>query len=224
MQKVDDNIHFVNEPKPLATDDRHPRVSPAATIALPLFRSDAQFRILGELFIAPGTEYTIGELAARTGVPQPTVSREVARLTDARLLARRSEGNRTLVSANPEALIGNELRSMMRKLYGPVQRLRERLAALDGVDRAVIFGSFARRWSGEPGPLPRDVDLLVIGDVAPDAIWGMAAQLSRDLGIEINPVLRTAQEWADDKTGFAENVRNEPQIDVSPTASPADAR
>ena len=223
MQRMDDSIHVVNA-SGFETGDSHPQVSPDATVALPLFRSDAQFRILGELFIAPGTEYTIGELVARTGVPQPTVSREVSRLTEARLLTRRSEGNRTLVSANAEVLIGHELRSMMRKLYGPVQRLRERLAELDGVDRALIFGSFARRWSGEPGALPRDVDLLVVGDVDPDAIWGMAARLSRDLGIEINPVLRTAQEWADDKTGFAENVRTGPQIDVSPTSSPVDAQ
>ena len=34
---------------------------------------------------------------------------------------------------------------------------------LAGIERAVIYGSWARRYQGEAGPLPQDVDLLVIG-------------------------------------------------------------
>lgn len=39
----------------------------------------------------------------------------------------------------------------------------ERLRCLAGVDRALIFGSWARRYHREPGPLPQDIDLIVIG-------------------------------------------------------------
>jgi DNA-binding transcriptional ArsR family regulator len=184
-----------------------------------LFRSTAQFRLLGELFTVPGAEYTIGELVDRTGVPQATVSREVAALVTAGLLRRGKQGNRTLVSVNEDAVIAPELRSMLAKLYGPLATLRQALGQVEGIERAVVFGSFAQRWSGVPGPVPNDIDVLVIGDVDLDRLWTVAARLSRELGIEVNPVARTANEWADDSTGFAETVKTGTQLDVTPSPS-----
>lgn len=37
--------------------------------SFPLFRTDAQFRVLGELYTNPGLEATVGALAGRLGVP-----------------------------------------------------------------------------------------------------------------------------------------------------------
>jgi len=207
MRDVDDTIRYMDEGEVTT-------LAGPARMAVPLLRSETQFRIVGELFSVQGVERTIGELVTATGSSQATVSREVARLAEAGILERRASGNRTLVRANDQAVIAPELRSMVRKLYGPVARLRERLAGLQGVERAFVFGSFARRWSGEAGPLPRDVDVMVIGDVDPDVIWSLAADLSRELGIEVNPVLRTLEEWRDDPTGFAASVKDDVQIDL----------
>lgn len=187
----------------------------------PLFRTDAQFRVLGELFTNPGLEPTVGALADRAGVPQATVSREVARLAEAGLVRTRREGNRRLVTAAVEASIAPELQSLLGKLYGPPARIREALAAVPGVQHAVIFGSWAARWQGTPGPVPGDIDVLVIGEVEHDAVWTVAAELTRGLGIEVNPTIRTPAEWEDDPTGFAQRVKEGPQVDVTPDPSAA---
>lgn len=182
----------------------------------PLFRTDTQFRVLGELFTNPGSEVTVGVLAERVGAPQATVSREISRLAEGGLVRTRREGNRTLVAAATEASIATELQSLLGKLYGPPARIRESLAAVPGVQRAMIFGSWAARWQGIAGPVPRDIDVLVIGDVDLDAVWTAAAELTRELGIEINPTIRTPTEWQEDPTAFAQEVKDGPQVDVTP--------
>lgn len=186
---------------------------------LPIFRSEAQFRVLGELFTNPGSELTIGELAQRIDVPHPSVSREVSRLAAAGLVQVRPQGNRTLVRANRDASVGDDLASLLAKLYGPVAALRAALAELDGIHEAYIFGSFAERWHGRTGPAPNDIDLLVIGDVEVDAVWSVAAAVSRQLGIEVNPVIRAPHDWAAERTGFSDRVRQGPQVPVL-TADP----
>lgn len=187
---------------------------------LPIFRSETQFRLLGELFTRPGLEATVGEIAQWIEAPQPSVSREIARLEAAGLLRTRKEGNRRLVTAEDSSPVAADLRSMLAKLYGPVAEIRSAVRQLSGVQEARIFGSFARRWLGEPGPVPNDVDLLIVGDVGIDAVWSLAADLSRRLGIEINPVVRTPGEWEQDETGFAATVRTSPRIDVGPAVGP----
>lgn len=186
---------------------------------VPLFRTDAQFRVLGELFTHPGLEPTVGGLAQRLGVPQATVSREVARLAEAGLVRTRREGNRTLVCAELESSIAPELQALLGKLYGPPVRIRAALAEIPGVERAVIFGSWAARWQGGGGRVPADIDLLVIGGVDHDAVWTAAAELTGELGIAVNPTIRTPEEWEQDPTEFARQVKDGPQVDVTPDAS-----
>ena len=194
---------------------------PSSTM-LPIFRSEAQFRILGELFTHPGAELTIGELAQRVDVPHPSVSREVARLTAAGLLTTRAQGNRTLVRADHTAPVAGDLSSMLSKVYGPVEAIRVALDAFAGIREAWIFGSFAARWQGKQGPAPNDIDLLVVGEVPVDDVWTAAAEASRKLGMEVNPVIRTPEEWDTDSTGFAAAVRNGPRIPILPQATDPD--
>lgn len=189
---------------------------------LPIFRSEAQFRILGELFTGPGAELTIGELAERIDVPHPSVSREVSRLASAGLLRTRPQGNRTLVSADRDATVADDLASLLMKVYGPVATIRSALGRLAGVREVSIFGSFAKRWQGSPGPVPNDVDVLVVGDVEVDVVWTAAAEASRHLGIEVNPVIRTAQECEEEHTGFAAAVKQGPRIVLVPAGAEAE--
>ena len=182
---------------------------------LPIFRSEAQYRLLGELFTHPGRELTIGALAGRVGASHTTVSREVARLEEAGLLRSRDEGRRRLVSAAPSPVAG-PLRDLLAVVYGVPAVLAEEFADVDG--RVEIFGSWAARWQGQDGPVPNDVDVLVVGDADPTDAWDAAARASRRLGIEVNVVVRTGEEWAIEDTGFANEVKAGPRL---PVPSPA---
>ena len=133
---------------------------------VPLFRSEQQMRLLGILFGGPETELAIGELAKLADVAQATASREVARLAAHGIVEVRALGRNTLVAPNWDLPWAQELRSILVQTIGVLGRVRDALAGLAGVEEAFIFGSWAARYRGEPGPAPRDIDLLVVGDVA----------------------------------------------------------
>lgn len=183
---------------------------------LPIFRSEAQFRLLGELFLDPDREWSLTELAERIDALPSSVSRETDRLVEAGLLKDRRQGNVRLVSARLDTPVGEHLRGLLVRTYGPAPWITTSLASISGIERAWIFGSWAARATGESGPQPQDVDLLVIGEVDPLDVYDVAREGSRALGIDINPVVRTPAEWEHDETEFARHVRQGPLVDVTP--------
>jgi predicted nucleotidyltransferase len=46
--------------------------------------------------------------------------------------------------------------------FGPRNIIAEEVADIPGAERIIIFGSWAARYTGHPGP-PNDIDVLVIG-------------------------------------------------------------
>jgi DNA-binding transcriptional ArsR family regulator len=179
---------------------------------LPLFRSRAQYRLIGELFTNPDRLFTIGELAKLTGASHPTISREAARLKHAGLVRSRGDGARTLVHANTDAAVFADLRNLMAKVYGPPAVIAEEFGDLDAA--LTIFGSWAARFAGEPGPPANDIDVLVVGDVEPREVWEAAARATRRVGLEVNPVIRTVDEWAGDTSAFAAELRRRPALQL----------
>lgn len=189
-------------------------VSKAPTRLAPIFRSDTQLQILGATYLEPEHCFTIPELVARSGRPQPTVAREVERLAEAGLLETELRRGRRTVWANTISLIFDELHSILLKTIGPKAVLQEQLRGLSGVDRAVIYGSWARRYHGEPGPLPQDVDLMVIGTADVGEIRAEADSASRKLGRDVNVTVLSPEEWDGGKTGFVSRLKSQPRVEL----------
>ena len=190
-------------------------MSQSAPPLLPIFRSAAQLAVLTELFTGAAPERSIGDLASRTGVPQATVSREVARLVVAGLLADREVGRTRLVRARTESPIHGELSALLLKVAGPPIVLAELLADVPGIQEAFIYGSWARRRLGEPGDEPADIDVLVVTDPsavrsARDAADTAAARLGRDVTVSV----LSPQEWARGTSGFVRSVRESPRVPI----------
>ncbi|HET9773041.1 MAG TPA: helix-turn-helix domain-containing protein [Acidimicrobiia bacterium] len=181
---------------------------------LPLFRSEHQLRLLGELFVYVGEPRSVSELAAATAIPQATVSREVARLEEAGLLRSARRGRLRLVEPNDQLPYHHDLRSLLLKTIGPVAVLRQELSGLSGVDEAYVYGSWAARYHGEPGPAPRDIDLVVIGDPDLDALYAACRRAERELRIDVNPVVRSPAEWQRRQPGFLADVRKGALVSV----------
>jgi DNA-binding transcriptional ArsR family regulator len=194
-------------------------VSESAPTLLPIFRSQSQLRLLGYLFVHPESEISIGDLERKTGIPQQTISREVDRLVEAGLLAVRSLGRMRLVAANPDSPYFAELQALLLKAAGPALLLSEALAEVHGIREAHIFGSWARRYRGEPGPAPADVDLVVIGDADPETVESLSVEVGRRLGLEVNPVVLSEQEWDDADSGFLRQLHEGPLVQVAPNRS-----
>ncbi len=161
---------------------------------LPLFRSENQVRLLAVVLLAPRRSWTISELAAATGVPQPSVSREVARLVGAGLFVARERPGVREVGANVESVIYPELRGLLLKTVGPKSVLESALRDVPRIEHAGIYGSWARRYHGEPGPEPQDIDLLLVGDPDVDAVLAAVERASETLNHDVNPTILTSAE------------------------------
>lgn len=191
-------------------------MSQSAPPLLPIFRSAAQLAVLTELFTGAAPEHSIGDLARRTGVPQATVSREVARLVEAGLLADREVGRTRLVRARVESPIHTELTALLLKVAGPPVVLAELLADVPGVHDAYVYGSWARRHLGEPGDEPADIDVLVIGDASAVRPAREAADAATErLGRDVTVSVLSPEEWAGGTSGFVRAVRESPLVRIS---------
>jgi predicted nucleotidyltransferase len=156
----------------------------------------------------------LAELARRLEADPATIQREVVRLEAAGLLTSSRVGNMRLVRVAPDSPIHRELRDLLAKAFGPAPLLEAELAQVEGVQDAYIFGSWARRFHGEPGALPRDVDLLVIGRAEPDDVYRAAQSVEERLGLEINPIVVGDEDW-DHPLGLLARVKQEPVVQLA---------
>jgi len=181
----------------------------------PLFRSDQQLAILAVLFADGASDIPIGELAERAGVAQATASREVARLAEHGLVITRPLGRNTLVTANWALPWAKELRSILVQTVGVLGRLGDVLSEVDGIDEAFIFGSWAARYAGEPGPPPRDIDVVVVGDAALRTVRRACRRVEEDLRVDVNPIVVDRKTWdAPAPEPFIAQIKSQPLVPI----------
>ncbi len=183
-------------------------MSASAPGLIPIFRSDSQMRLLGRLFLRPDQEQTLGDLQQATGIPQQTVSREVNRLLAVGILTSRRVGRSHVVRPNETNLYFPELSSLLLKALGPRSVLAERLRGVAAIDDAYLFGSWARRYEGEPGSAPGDIDVAIIGQPDVDKVYEACREAGQIIGQEVNAVILTPAEWQAQKSGFVREVRS----------------
>jgi DNA-binding transcriptional ArsR family regulator len=185
----------------------------ASSQLLPLLRSPFQGELLAWLFLHPDEEYSATDLARRFGVSQPTASREADRLVEAALIAERRTGNLRLLRAKTDTVVARPLSDLLAVTFGPSAILGDLLSRVPGVAEAHIYGSWAARYRGEPGPIPRDVDVLVVGEADEDDLYDVARAAERQLGREVNISRVAPPAWrqpADDP--FLDSVRSRPTV------------
>lgn len=182
-----------------------------APALLPVFRSQHQAELLAQLLLRPGAELTLTELSRRLDVPLTTLHREVQRLVAAELLRTRSVGRARLLSANPSHRATAPLTRLLELSFGPAVVLAEEFD-VPGTQIVVAFGSWAARHQGAAGPAPRDLDVLVVGDVTRAVLYDAADRSQSRLGTEVNPVLRSPAQWAQGSDALVDQVRRSPHV------------
>ncbi len=183
----------------------------ASPSLLPLLRSRMQGELLALVLLHPEREYSITELGKAFGVSATTVLREVERLVGGGILEDRRVGRSRLVRARTDTPLYRPLAELISVTFGPLPLLTEALSGLAGVREAYIYGSWAARYSGEPGPPPGDVDVLVVGSPDADELFDLAEGVSRRLGREVNVHRISPAAWAASSTDpFLTSVRERP--------------
>ncbi len=181
---------------------------------LPIFRSRLQGELLALVLADPARQWTLDELAERTGEPYQTVATEVRRLQYADLLVAKTVGRTKVLSANETNPYLRPLSQLATMAFGPPVVIGEELAAIDGIEAIYVYGSWAARYQGEPGLPPNDIDVLVIGRPDRDEVYDAARRAQQRLGREVNITQRTRKQWDTATDGFSDQVRRSPMIEV----------
>jgi hypothetical protein len=185
-------------------------------VLAPTFRSRLQGELLALVLLHPDREWTVGELAGRLVVPVTTVQGEVTRLAEGAVLATRKVGRTRVVRADTANRAVVPLTQLTLVTFGPQTVVAEEFDGL-GADRVVVFGSWAARYHGEPGPAPAAIDVLLVGDgLDRGVVYAAAERAESRLRIPVNPVLRPAGSW-DDPEGDAlmTEIQARPYVDVT---------
>jgi predicted nucleotidyltransferase len=144
------------------------------------------------------------------------VHAEVDRLVSAGLLVDRRLGRNRLLSAPADGLLVRPLRDLLAVTLGPRPVLTAALSDVAGVQRAFIYGSWAARYSGEPGPPPSDIDVLVVGDADPDDLYDVAHEAERRLGRPVDIRRIRSSTWSDETSQdpFLASLRSRPLVEL----------
>ena len=165
------------------------------SVLTPFVRSDAVGAIMAETFLRPDQELSLAEITRRTGLASAVVHKEVSRLVDGAVLTDRRDGNNRLVRVNTKHPLYPPMAEIVAATYGPVPVLRSLLGGVPTVSEAFIYGSWAARRTGEAGLPPRDVDVLVIGDLPVDDLVDVQEAARESLGVEVNIHKTTQLAW-----------------------------
>lgn len=182
---------------------------------LPILRSQLQGQLLALLYLHPEAEYSLTEAANQIGASVRAVHHEVERLVDAGLVQERRHGNMRLIKA-ADTRLTRPLTELLALTYGPLPVLAHELADVEGIDEAFMFGSWARRFDGEPGPPPGDVDVLVVGVSDLDDLDEAARRAEQTLKRPVSITRVLPDRWADASgdDGFLADVRVKPRVSI----------
>lgn len=181
---------------------------------LPLLPSRATGALLALLYLHPDRDYSLAEAGALIGASPKVMHTEADRLVAAGLVREARRGRARLLRAETGGSVSRALTDLLTVTYGPVPVLTDLLSEITGVEQAYIYGSWAARYLGEPGPVPHDVDVLVIGTADADDLYDAAREAERRLEREVNISLISARYWEapDPADSFMKHVRERPLV------------
>ena len=178
---------------------------------LPLFRSEDQLRLLGILLLEPRRDHTVDDLVSATDAPRPSVHRELQRAVGAGIIERDASRRPHRFRANSESPLHRPLRELLERTVGLETELRTFFDGEEGVDAAVIHGSWAR---GEAGA-GSDLDVLAVGEPDVTRLRRKVREIGRRGGRRVDVTAFSPGELARrlaDGDAFLDKVLSEPHI------------
>jgi DNA-binding transcriptional ArsR family regulator len=183
---------------------------------LPILRSQVAGDLLALLYLHPEDEYSLTEAASAIGASLNAVHYEADKLSEGGLITTRKRGNLRLIRAVTDSPVARPLTDLLAVTYGPLPVLTDLVTGVGGITEAYIYGSWAARYHGEPGPTPVDVDVLVVGSADPDDLDEIADKARATLRRPVNIRRIRPETWnaSDPSDPFIRSVKSRPLVTI----------
>jgi predicted nucleotidyltransferase len=154
--------------------------------------STTKQKILSAMILKPDKWWYLSDLAKEIKTSPSSLQRDLLKLTDADVLRKRQEGNRTYYQANTNCPIFYELQGILIKTVGICDKLSSALQPLlHQIHTAFIYGSIARKEEVSTS----DVDIMIIGEAKFADIVKRLKPVERIIDREINPTVYQINEF-----------------------------
>jgi predicted nucleotidyltransferase len=176
-----------------------------------LFASDARVKVLALLLLNPENSFYQRQISALTGLPIRAVQREMERLLALKAVTTRKLGNQIHYQIDKDFFLYPELRGIFLKTVGLTGVLGSALEHTEGIDLALLYGSYAANRESATS----DVDILVVGDITSRKLRAAVREAEALLNREVNYVLYAPDEFRNkvrEQDGFLQNVLRSPKI------------
>lgn len=185
---------------------------------LPLWRTPAQARLVYLLSCDSSREWTLTELGEQAAVAPSTAHQEVTRLLRAELITDRRIGRSRLIRFNETHPISAAIAAMAAYTFAPPVIIGDCFSEV-GAARVLIFGSWAHRHAGEPGPRPHDIDVLVLAASSVLAqvrkrAFAAAERAEARIGMPVHVVVRDESSWDDPTDPLIGEIRGGEYVSV----------
>ena len=182
-------------------------VKPEKAALSPILRSDTQGMILAQLFMNPGDDFSISELARQANTSAPTAMREVERLLESQLVIQRTIGRARLIQVNTKHELHDAVRKIVAFSYGPAAVLPAALFGIEGLEQAFLYGNYAAYLKREQASETPEIDLLLVGYVNRIEASNAAKRIEGYLDRSVNVKFVGSQEWVMSSSDFVVEVK-----------------
>ena len=154
-----------------------------------IITSKMKVRLLMRLFLDPGLQSYVRELAEEMGVSPSQVKTELDNLNEAGLLQTEKRGRQILYRANSRHPLFPEMQSMVRKALGMDHILESIISRLGNLEQAFLIDDYAE---GKDSGL---IDLVLVGDIDRNNLEDLVRKAERYIERKIRTLTMTASEF-----------------------------
>jgi predicted nucleotidyltransferase len=168
-------------------------------------RSKVRQRLLAYYFANPGARLHLRDLAGQLDIDPSNLSKELRRLETEGLFRSELSGRQKYFQLNRDYPLFAEVRSIVSKTIGAPSLLAQALKKIEGIEEALLYGSFASNQQDASS----DIDVLVIGGPRGEALAEAMHRIERQLGREVSYTVLTRKEFdlrRARKDAFLENL------------------
>lgn len=154
-------------------------------------KSKTREKILQLYFSDPERKYYLRQLEKLLNLPVGNVRRELLALEKSGLFNKEQAGNLVYYFLNTDSALFKDIKSIIFKTLGVEGVLKKELKKIKEINKAFIFGSFAKDKENTAS----DIDLMIIGHVDDNKLIVSISKLERVFNREINYHVFDEKEW-----------------------------